>query len=164
MRAQKVLARDFQFYFSDLDNIVLVECREDESVIIRATKNNVSDQRKTSFIRKLAAEGFIPDQYQWFSGSTGGSDGVLWIKDYSWLAAHRPSRKSANRFVGRLVAAASVLLICMMRVLVVSHHSPATVAQKTSPVIAASGAPIALQPRPESLVPGNPLPELQRQH
>jgi hypothetical protein len=121
MRAQKVLARDFQFYFSDLDNIILVECGGDESVTVRASRNNVSEQRKISFIRKLAAEGFIPDDYQWFSGSTDGSNGLLWITDYSWLKTHQPSRKFANRFMGRLLVAACVVLVAMIRVLIVSH-------------------------------------------
>lgn len=165
MRAQKVLARDFQFYFSDLDNIVLVECGEDESVTIRASKNNVSEQRKISFIRKLAAEGFIPDEYQWFSGSTDGSDGLRWIKDYSWLikTQEAASRKS-NRAVGRLFVAAGVLWVCMMRVLFVSHDNSSTLAQKTSAIMAVSDTPIAPQPRFESLIPRKPLTELKSEH
>ena len=76
MRKQKVLAKDFQFYFADLDNIILVECHEDETVTVRASKNNVPEPRKLLFIHKLAAEGFIPDNYQWFSGPTDGFNNV----------------------------------------------------------------------------------------
>jgi len=153
MRAQKVLARDFQFYFADLDNIILVECNEDESVTIRASKNNVPDERKTSFIHKLAAEGFIPDSYQWFSGPTDGSNGLLWIKDYSWLKqTQKTSNRISNRAMGKMLATACILWLTMMRVLLVSNNHPST-AQAT-----------AKSPRMMSLVPGQPLAELESQH
>lgn len=125
MRAQKVLAKDFQFYFSDLDNIVLVECHEDETVTVRATKNNCSQERKISFIRKLAAEGFLPDNYQWFSGETDGSNGLRWIKDLSWLKVQPVVKKHSNRFMKRLLVAACIFWMVMMRVLLVSHDQEA---------------------------------------
>jgi len=129
MRTQKVLAKDFQFYFPDLDNIILVECHEDESLTVRASKNNVPEERKTFFIRKLAAEGFIPDEYQWFSGSTDGSNGVLWIKDYSWLKTHQISSRPTNHIMRRCLVASCVLWIAMMRVLLVSN--PNNTAEKS---------------------------------
>jgi len=141
MRAQKDLAKDFQFYLSDLDNIILVECHEDETVTIRATKNNCSQERQISFIRKLAAEAFLPDEYQWFSGATDGSNGVRWIKDLSWLKTRPPARKQANRFMKQMFVAACVLWIAMMRVLLVSHDheaAGATPAEKVRAHAAAS--------------------------
>lgn len=120
MRTQKVLAREFQFYFSDLDNIILVETGEDENVTIRSSKNNVSYKRKISFIRELAAEGFIPDHYEWFSGSLDGSDGLRWIHDYSWLTRQPTRFPKSNRFMKCLLVFSSVLWIAMMRVLLVS--------------------------------------------
>lgn len=153
MRAQKVLARDFQFYFPDLDNIILVECHEDGNVTVRASKNNVPDERKVFFIRKLAAEGFIPDNYQWFSGIMDGSNGLRWIKDYSWLKKNQKAvvRKS-NRAMGKMLVAACVLWVVMIRILLVSNH----------PQIAAKPPPKA--PARISLVPGQPLAELESQH
>lgn len=145
MRAQKVLARDFQFYFADLDNIILVQCNEDESVTIRSTRDNCSEERKVFFIRKLAIEGFIPDAYQWFSGPTDGSNGLSWVKDYSWLEPQQANvlRKS-NRFMGRLLVSACVLWVAMMRILLVSHHPPASAIQQTkNSAIAALGDPSA---------------------
>lgn len=124
MRAQKVLAKDFQFYFPDLDNIILVESHEDESVTIRASKDNCPEERKIFFIHKLAAEGFISDQYQWFSGPPDGSNSVLWIKDYSWLKRQPVVNPKTNRFMIRLLAASGVLLAAMIRVLLVSHPPP----------------------------------------
>lgn len=151
MRAQKVLAREFQFYFSDLDNLVLVESQRDESVTIRATKNNVSEQRKIFFIRKLAAEGFIPGSYEWFSGPTDGSGGVLWTKDLSWVEKTTVAvKRKSNRFMARLLIAAGLVWLTMMRVLLVSNH----------PQINTSRAPQI--PRAASLVSGQPLPELER--
>lgn len=153
MRAQRVLAREFQFYFSDLDNIVLVESHADESVTVRATKNNVSDQRKVFFIRKLAAEGFIPENYEWFSGPTDGSNGVTWMKDLSWVQKTTVAvQKKSNRFMVRLLIVACVIWITMLRVLLVSNH-PQTVAKV-----------VPQTPRAASLVAGQPLPELNRQH
>jgi hypothetical protein len=153
MRAQKVLARDFQFYFPDLDNIILVECHEDESLTVRASKNNVPDERKIFFIRKLAAEGFIPDNYQWFSGSMDGSNGLRWIKDYSWLIKTQQAvvRKS-NRAMGKMLVAAGILWVMMIRILVVSNH----------PQIAAK--PMPKSPAQLSLIPGQTLTQLDSQH
>jgi hypothetical protein len=122
MRAQKVLAGDFQFYFPDLDNIILVESHEDESVTIRATKNNCPEERKLFFIQKLAAEGFIPDHYQWYSRCTDGSSGVLWIKDYSWLTRRPVAAPQTRRFMWKLFCAVGVLWIAMMRVVLVSDQ------------------------------------------
>jgi hypothetical protein len=139
MRAQKVLAKDFQFYLSDLDNIILVECHEDETVTVRATKNNCSQERKTSFIRQLAAEGFLPDNYQWFSGATDGSNGVHWIKDLSWLKIQPMVRKRSNRFMKRLIIAACVLWVAMMRVLLVPHDKEAA-AKLPAPTMRADAA------------------------
>ena len=153
MRAQRVLAREFQFYFSDLDNIVLVESHADESVTIRVTKNNVSDQRKNFFIRRLAAEGFIPEYYEWFSGPTDGSGNVLWMKDLSWVEKTTVAvKKNSNRFMTRLLIVSGLVWLAMMRVLLVSNH-PQTAA-KTVPQI----------PRAASLIAGQPLPKLNREH
>ncbi len=153
MRAQRVLAREFQFYFPDLDNIILVECHEDESVTIRASKNNVPVERKIFFIRKLAAEGFIPDNFQWFSGSPDGSNGILWIKDYSWLKNNNQALKQkSGRFVKGALVAACVLWMVMMRIVMVSNHS-ATIAKTGTH-----------SPDRTLLATGQPLPELNGEH
>jgi len=153
MRAQKVLAKEFQFYFQDLDNIILVECHENETVTVRASRNNVAEERKVFFIRKLAAEGFISDDYQWFSGPTDGSKGVLWIKDYSWLKTHKPSARRTNRIMCSLLVAGCILWIAMMRVLIVSHDNTAKLKAKTPDVIAMSDAPKPPPPPAKSFVP-----------
>src|SRR5436305_471853 len=109
MRAQKVSQKGFDFYFPSLDNMVLVECDEDGTVTIRAARDNFSEQRKAHFIRQLAAEGFIPDMYQFFSGSASGYRGIRWIIDHSWLKIHPDVTRRANRFMRRALISATAL-------------------------------------------------------
>jgi hypothetical protein len=69
-----------ELYIPDLDNHVLIENNAGD-VVIRATRNNISAERKECFIRHLAAEGYIPDRYGWFSEPV--EDGFLGVK---WIA------------------------------------------------------------------------------
>jgi hypothetical protein len=81
VRTEIALLKKFEIYLPDLDNLVLVENTPD-GVVISATRDNVPDIRKGFFIRRLAAEGYIPDQYEWFSEPA--EDGFLrvqWIVD-----------------------------------------------------------------------------------
>jgi hypothetical protein len=55
----------------------------DESVTVRASRNAFNAQRRDSFIRELASEGFIPENNLWKS-LTGGR-GIRWIIDRSWM-------------------------------------------------------------------------------
>jgi hypothetical protein len=164
MREQKVLPKEFEFYFPRLDNMLLVECHEDSCVTIRMTKDNLSEKQKLFFVRRLAAEGFIPDEYQWFTGSTVGSFGVTWIKDQSWVKLPAVVLRRSNRFMKLLLVASCVLWIAMMRVVFVSPPAPAAdPSVNSSSSIAAGPAPDILN-RFRSLVPGQPLSELQDQH
>jgi hypothetical protein len=79
MRTQIAVPERFELYLPDLDNHLLIENSEG-GVVISATRDNVSDKRKTFFIRYLAAEGYIPDRYEWFpEPSEDGFFGVKWI-------------------------------------------------------------------------------------
>lgn len=118
MRAQKVAPKRFEFYFPDLDNLILVENLEDGGVIIRATRDVFSQQRKAFFIRQLAAEGFIPDSYQWWSGS---ATGVTWVIDITWLKLPRVWLRRSKKFMVRLLVFSGVLWLALMRVLCVSQ-------------------------------------------
>ncbi len=67
-------------------NYLLVENRDDVRVVIRAPLDNYSEQRKALFIHELAAEGFIPAEYQFVTNT--GDDwvrGVRWVIDNSCL-------------------------------------------------------------------------------
>ena len=126
MRSQRVSQKEFQFYFPEMDNALLVECAEDGSVVIRATRDNVSARRKAFFIRQLATEGFIPDQYQWWGGdSMDGSRGVSWVVDYSWLRIPAKVKRRTNRFMRGLLVTVSLLWFVLVGGLVLWNGQPA---------------------------------------
>jgi uncharacterized pyridoxamine 5'-phosphate oxidase family protein len=167
MREQKILTKDFEFYFPDLDNMVLVESLEDGNVRVRFTKNNLSEKRKVFFIRELAAEGFIPDNYQWFSGSTIGSASVTWVKDYSWVKVPAAVTRRTNRVMRLLLVASCILWLAMMRVLIVSSRPQPAANPPTDP----PSTSVVSVPRDaingrvgDSLIPRQPLAELKSEH
>ena len=106
MRAQIAYPKNCRLYIPDLDTHVLIENSAD-AVVITATRDNLSDRRKSFFIRHLAAEGFIPDRYEWFSeAAQDGFSGVKWIAPassndtqarFSWMRKIWPRR---NVFYG----------------------------------------------------------------
>jgi len=117
MRAQKSQSRQFEFYFRDLDNSVLVESGDD-GVVIRAVRDNFSERRKCFFIRELAAEGHIPDSYQWFCGPGGDvCHKLTWVVDRSWLDTHPASARRATQFARRLLICSAVLWLTFMGLL-----------------------------------------------
>src|SRR5947209_10934805 len=94
-----VSTKQFEFYFPDIDTRVLVEEGEEE-VVVSATRNAFSELRKTFFIRELAAEGFIPDEYQGFSGFGAVTWlRVRWLVDTSWVKANEVHAALARRFM-----------------------------------------------------------------
>ena len=123
MRAQKARPNEFEFYFQDLDNSVLVETSED-GVTIRAARDNFSDRRKRMFIRHLAAEGFIPDRYRWFCDSEGCSS-VKWVRDYSWLKIDSRMTFRGTRFMQRLLLCGTLLWLILMSWFLLFRAHPA---------------------------------------
>jgi hypothetical protein len=145
MRVQKILPKEFEFYLADLDNILLVRSETDGSVTVRATRGNCPEERKAAFIRRLAVEGFIPDEYQWLSGCVDESNGVRWVKDHSWLEISPAVSRRSNRFMAKLLLAAGLIWIVMMRVLLVSHAGSSANAAHPSPIVSSSG-PAGINP------------------
>jgi hypothetical protein len=94
--------RCFEFQFPDVDTRILVEDLED-GVVIRASRDSFSERRKLSFIRELAAEGFIADCFLW------SCRGVRWLVDASCAKATEDVAARTNRFMIRLLLC-SVLL------------------------------------------------------
>jgi hypothetical protein len=120
MRANKTLPRQFEFYFPELDNSVLVETCGDY-VTIRAARDNFPEQRKPFFVRELAAEGHIPDFYEAFTdGPMDGSEGIEWVLDRSWLKIAPWWRRRADRFMRRLLVCSVVCWLIMMSRLISS--------------------------------------------
>lgn len=97
----------FEFYFPDVDTLVQVEDVADE-VTIRATRNGLSDRRKMLFIRHLAAEGFIADRYQWFTGSDSEWSHIRWLLDASWVRLPQAKIAHARKFMIRLLISAAL--------------------------------------------------------
>jgi hypothetical protein len=83
MQTQSTVPESYRLYIPDLDNHVLIETGA-EGVVIRATRDNMSDRRKATFIRHLAAQGYIPERYRWFSEPAGDAYfGVKWMAGVS---------------------------------------------------------------------------------
>jgi hypothetical protein len=117
MSAYSPLTRSYNFYFPDVDTLIRVESSP-EAVIIRASRNTFTDQRKRSFIHQLAAEGFIPDDYDWFLlASSEISRGARWLIDYSWLKIDATALAPTDRFMHRLIGGTCLLWIALITVL-----------------------------------------------
>ena len=122
MRTLTNSSRQHEFYFPGLDNLILVENRTD-GVVIRATRNNFSEARKSFFIRELAAEGFIPDSYGWFSSSAADTFlGVRWIIDRSWVGLHPKMARRTNRYMRYLLLGVGLFWLGLMSLLFLCHR------------------------------------------
>ena len=109
----------YEFCFPEKDTLVRVEVAGDV-VTVRATRDTFNEQRKASFVRELAAEGFISDFYKWFSPAGPESYlGVRWTVDYRWLVIPAYAIATARRFMLRLFAASGVCWLCLMAMLFV---------------------------------------------
>ncbi len=122
MRTLTNSTRRHEFYFPGFDNLVLVENRPD-GVVIRATRDNFSEARKSFFIRELAAEGFIPDACGWFSSSAPGDFfGVRWVIDRSWVGLHPRVTRRTNRLMRWLLLGVSLFWVGLMSLLFLCHR------------------------------------------
>ena len=125
MRVQQETPTEFEFYIRDLDNLVLVE-NSPEGVVIRAARNNFSERRKSFFIRQLAAEGYIPDIYQWFSDPADNAHGLTWVVDYSWLRIPEVVVRRARRFMIRSLVGSVILFVVAMRLVFMYGTAPSS--------------------------------------
>ena len=123
MRTQIAVPERFELYIPDLDNHLLIENNEG-GVVIRAARDNLSDKRKTYFIRHLAAEGFIPDRYEWFPDPA--EDGFLGVKWVAHAASddNQAGRHSLRKWWTRRNACCGFLIILWLLGLVwaVQHY------------------------------------------
>ena len=120
MREPARSAKQFEFYFPDLDTRVLVE-EDEDGVVVSATRNAFSEARKIFFVRELAAEGFIPDEYQGFCcfGARTWLK-VRWLVDSSWVKATEVHAAIARRFIMRAFVSATLLWLGLMTALFLS--------------------------------------------
>jgi len=114
MKTNVSAPRTFEFCFPRHDTLVLVEDAGGE-VLIRATRDTFTEERKLAFVHELAAEGFIPDRYLWCS-TINQHDilGVRWLVDYSWLALNEAMLARTRRFVVRLLVASALAWLALM--------------------------------------------------
>jgi hypothetical protein len=109
---QTFASQTFRFSYRRPDCVLRVENHE-TGVRIRAARGSLSERDKDSFVRYLAAEGFISDRYRWFSdGSDEPLSGIEWCvedcRPEDDLEGAR-ARRRANAFMVRLLICASVL-------------------------------------------------------
>jgi hypothetical protein len=122
-------SRTFEFCFIELDyTLVRVEETAGE-VTILATADTFSDHRKICFIRELAAEGFIPDGYRWFSLTSQETytRGVRWLVDSSWLKLDEAILARTDRLVRRYILPVILLWLFFIYLIYPGHG-------KTSPL------------------------------
>jgi hypothetical protein len=89
------------------ENLIEVE-NSDGSVIIRAARDNFSERRKEFFIRYLAAEGFIPGDFEKYA--------IIWAIDLGWVEHGPVLVQRTNRFMLRLFISASLLWLALMSI------------------------------------------------
>jgi hypothetical protein len=95
------------------ENLILVENSE-ERVVIRATRDNFSEREKACFIRYLAAEGFISDEFEDFRKSGWHGTSIAWLVDQGWSKREPVHLQRVDRFMIQLFASASVLWLGQM--------------------------------------------------
>jgi hypothetical protein len=108
-RTMDTTVHRFDFNFSRLDTLVMVEKRGD-GIVIHATRDTFSPERKENFIRALAAEGFIPDDFRWFSMARWPDS-----RQVCWHVADESSTSAKNELTQRIVTGVlgAMALLCM---------------------------------------------------
>jgi len=105
-------SQTFKFVHRRPDCVLKVENHE-TGVRICATRGSFSARDKEFFVRHLAAEGFIPDRYRWFSGDCEEpSSGIDWhVEDCSLKNDSQTSvqQRRTSAFMIRLLVCASIL-------------------------------------------------------
>lgn len=104
----------YVFDFPPIDTVVAVEPSAN-GVIIRSSRNTFSAARKTCFIRELAAEGFIGEEYgsDWFSASGA----VRWRVDAAGFMPDAACVARTRRFMLRLIFSAAGLWLLLLGLL-----------------------------------------------
>jgi|SRR6516165_10449651 hypothetical protein len=114
MRAEATFPKRVELSFSRPENQFLIENHAD-GVRIQAARDNLSAQQKLFFVRYLAAEGYIPERYQWFADPQSGAySGLEWNVDNSWLARTDEAQRRALRQIVRVLWCATLLWLALM--------------------------------------------------
>ena len=117
VKSTLVQPRFVEFAFPHLDTLIEVETNADR-VIVRATRDRFSEPRKRSFIRQIAAEGFIPAEYEWAPIRSVPAEGaVQWMVDISWLKLTEAILAPSRRFMSQLLVGGVVMWLVEMTLL-----------------------------------------------
>jgi hypothetical protein len=95
------------------ENLILVENSED-SVVIRAARDNFSERAKVCFIRYLAAEGFISGEFEQFRKSDWRGTAITWVVGHGWVRREPAYLQRLDRFIIQLFVSASILWLAQM--------------------------------------------------
>jgi hypothetical protein len=120
MNTPALKSRCYEFHFRDIDTFVQVETPDADTVVVRATRNTFSERRRVSFIRELAAEGFIPDGCQWYPLPTG-LPSVRWVVDNSWLRLSDAAKTRTRRLMFSVLGGGILLWTALLGGLLLTH-------------------------------------------
>jgi hypothetical protein len=112
MRVQFVPERT-ELSLQNPENLILIENSED-SVVIRAARDNFNERERIAFIRYLAAEGFISDEFESFGKSGRLNTSITWIVDGSWSKPVPGRLQRVDRFMIQLFLSASIFWLVQM--------------------------------------------------
>jgi hypothetical protein len=96
-----------QFSTHNPPNLIIIESHRNQ-VVFRAAQDNFSERRKAFLIRQLAAEGYIPDEFEEYTEHTRNSN-LIWVIDRSLLYIGPEASRRCSRFMQRLVVGGCVL-------------------------------------------------------
>jgi len=112
MRVQFVPER-VQLSLQNPENFIQIE-NSDDHVVIRAARDNFNERERISFIRYLAAEGFISDEFGSFGKSGRLGTSITWIVDGNQPKPTPAYLQRIDRFLIQLVVSASILWLVLM--------------------------------------------------
>jgi uncharacterized protein (DUF2267 family) len=109
MKTQTEESESFEFSFPDMDTLAAVESTEDE-IVIHTSRDKLTEERKATFIRELASEGFIPERYLWCGR-------VRWLVDPSWWQPSPETKARTSRFMAKILVSGALLWFVLMALL-----------------------------------------------
>ncbi|HEY4990105.1 MAG TPA: hypothetical protein VII09_09875 [Opitutaceae bacterium] len=108
----------YEFRYPHINTVLLVDVQGD-AVTVHASRDSFSPERKASFIRELASEGFIPDEHRWYSSHSfqARHTGITWVVDLSWLRIDERALAQTRRSLMKFIVVGTALLAFMMALL-----------------------------------------------
>jgi hypothetical protein len=114
MKTRTAETSRFEFSFPNLDTLASVD-RTEDGVVIRMSRDTFSEERKACFVRELASEGFISDDYRWLHSAGGNTPGrVRWLVDPAWWKPSREIEAFTFRFMVRVLGYSALLWLALM--------------------------------------------------